>query len=94
MSSPVPISWTGQNAIPNKYLVRLKDDADITSHLSWLEQNHSNSDDGSSKCQVLHKYSLIKGYAAILTGSVVENLTKRGDVKSITEDRKPDPLTF
>ncbi|KAG9123877.1 hypothetical protein FRC07_013658 [Ceratobasidium sp. 392] len=90
MSSPftVPISRASQNAIPNQYLVRLKEHADLDSHLAWLQQQKLKSDNGSSKYEVIYKYSLIKGYAAILIGPVLEDLTKRDDVESITEDRQ------
>ncbi|QRW22941.1 peptidase inhibitor i9 [Rhizoctonia solani] len=91
MSNPsvVPMFQAGQNAIPNKYLIRLNDEADITDHLSWLQREHPDSVDDELGCQVVHKYTLIKGYAAILGRSTLEDFTRRNDVESITEDHKP-----
>ncbi|CAE6400641.1 unnamed protein product [Rhizoctonia solani] len=86
-ASPVPISWASYNVIPDKYMVRLKDDADLTSHLNWLQQHPNN---GSSKCEVINKLKLIKGYGAELKGPVLEALTRRHDVKTITQDCRPD----
>ncbi|KAG8718161.1 hypothetical protein FRC08_005815 [Ceratobasidium sp. 394] len=92
MSNPftVPISRAPQNAIPDQYLVRLKEHSDLASHLNWLQGQMPQSNDGESpKFEVIHKYNLIKGYAAKLPGPVLENLANRDDVKSITEDRRP-----
>ncbi|EUC60660.1 peptidase inhibitor I9 [Rhizoctonia solani AG-3 Rhs1AP] len=87
--STITISRPSQNAIPDKYIVSLKDHVDIASHLTWLQQRNPNPDDGSSKCEVIHKYKFIKGYAAKLAGPVLVDLTKCNDVKSIAQDRRP-----
>ncbi|CAE6408217.1 unnamed protein product, partial [Rhizoctonia solani] len=85
----VPISWASQNAIPNRYLVCLKEHADLESHIGWLEQQISKADNELIKCRVVYKYGLTKGYTAVLTEPILTTLTKREDVKSITEDSQP-----
>ncbi|CAE6365594.1 unnamed protein product [Rhizoctonia solani] len=82
-SYPVPILWASRNVIPNEYIVRLKDDADMISHFKWLEQY---ANDGLSKCIVTGKFEAIKGYGAELSGPVLEDLTRRHDVKRITQE--------
>ncbi|CAE6481777.1 unnamed protein product [Rhizoctonia solani] len=85
-SFTVPISRASQNAIPNRYLVCLKEHADTESHINWLEQQIAMSHNESIECKVVYKYSLAKGYTAVLTGPVLEALTERDDVNSIAED--------
>ncbi|CAE6355916.1 unnamed protein product [Rhizoctonia solani] len=86
MSPPaVPVSRASQNAVPNQYLVGLKEHSDVASHLNWLQQRIPKSD----QSKVVYKYGLTKGYTAILTEPVLEAVTKRDDVKSIDEDRQP-----
>ncbi|CUA68968.1 hypothetical protein RSOLAG22IIIB_08221 [Rhizoctonia solani] len=68
--------------------VTLKDDADMESHLIWLQEQKMNSYDSSSKCEVTFTYRLVKGYAAKLAGPVLVNLTHCGDVQSISQDRQ------
>ncbi|KAL5632821.1 hypothetical protein ACGC1H_005687 [Rhizoctonia solani] len=48
----VPVSRASQNAIPDQYLVCLKEHSDVASHLSWLEQQIPKSD----KSKVVYKY--------------------------------------
>ncbi|CUA68535.1 hypothetical protein RSOLAG22IIIB_03573 [Rhizoctonia solani] len=55
--------------------VMLKDDADVTSHLNWLEQY---GNDGLS--------TYLKGYSAELIGPVLEYLKRRHDVKTIIQE--------
>ncbi|CAE6473662.1 unnamed protein product [Rhizoctonia solani] len=89
-SSTVPILRSPENTIPNQYLVMLKDHGDLASHLAWLQQRDSTLDGEPPKCKVIHQFEQVyKGYAAVLTKPVLEDLTKRDDVESIAEDSRP-----
>ncbi|CAE6519901.1 unnamed protein product [Rhizoctonia solani] len=86
MSPPiVPVSWALQNAIPGQYLVTLKEQSDVASHLSWLQQRIPESDNS----KVIYKYDFSKGYSARLSDPVLKAVTKCDDVESIIEDRQP-----
>ncbi|CAE7084570.1 unnamed protein product [Rhizoctonia solani] len=85
----VPILRSPENTIPNQYLVRLKEDGDMATHLAWLQQQDPTPDGGSPKCKVLYQYKRHKGYAAVLSKPVLEDLTKRDDVQLIAEDCQP-----
>ncbi|CUA77305.1 hypothetical protein RSOLAG22IIIB_12670 [Rhizoctonia solani] len=86
-TSSAPIFLASHNAIPNKYLVRLNDDADVSSHLNWLQQRPN---DGLSKVEVTNKFKSINGYGAELGGPVLNELANRPEVKTIAQDRQAD----
>ncbi|CAE7117123.1 unnamed protein product [Rhizoctonia solani] len=95
MSSPftVPILRATRSAIGNRYIVRLKESADMASHLRWLQQQRLKYGDESSKCEVAHTFESIKGYSTILIGPILEDLAKCDDVKSINGNGRLIPAS-
>ncbi|CAE6533652.1 unnamed protein product [Rhizoctonia solani] len=85
-SGRVPISRAGDSAIPGTYIVTLKPDCNLKSHLDSMKQTHQ--DATPSQFQVIHEFDILKGYQAKLGGPVLDHLTQRNDVKAIVEERR------
>ncbi|KAG9110754.1 hypothetical protein FRC07_008156 [Ceratobasidium sp. 392] len=76
-----------QLKIAETYLVMLKKTGDLTGHLGRMREQAHKYSNTLSKCEVVQEHETIKGYTAILSGSALEDLTKRNDVESIIEER-------
>ncbi|CAE6422655.1 unnamed protein product [Rhizoctonia solani] len=73
--------------IANTYIVTLKPNGDLNSHLEWMQEQISQPSN-ASQCEILHKFEVLKGYEAKLSKSALTDLRKRPEVKSITQDRE------
>ncbi|CUA68905.1 hypothetical protein RSOLAG22IIIB_13851 [Rhizoctonia solani] len=82
----VPISWAGRAATSGKFIVLLKPHVDVKSHLESM-QARAQQYAAPSRFEAFYRYQRINAYRAKLNGPILDDLTRRDDVESITEDR-------
>ncbi|CUA74278.1 hypothetical protein RSOLAG22IIIB_11094 [Rhizoctonia solani] len=83
----VPKPQTVPGAIADTYIVTLKPDVDLKSHIEWVEKQISKHAE-PCHCEVIRKYDLLGGYEVKLSESALDDLRKRPDVKTISHDRE------
>ncbi|CUA75382.1 hypothetical protein RSOLAG22IIIB_11706 [Rhizoctonia solani] len=79
----VPISWAGRAATSGKFIVLLKPHVDIKSHIESM-QARAQQYAPPSRFEAFYRYQ--RKYL-LLNGPILDDLTRRDDVESITEDR-------
>ncbi|KEP49511.1 peptidase S8 family protein [Rhizoctonia solani 123E] len=77
-----------EDAIPDTYLVMLKDDGNREAQINWVQNEHK-CDATTFKCKILYEYRLTVGYTAKLCQVTLDYLSNHQDTKSIDEDRQP-----
>ncbi|CAE6437145.1 hypothetical protein RSOLAG22IIIB_11182 [Rhizoctonia solani] len=78
---------TVPGAIADTYIVTLKPDVDLKSHVESVQKQISKHSE-PYHCEVVRKYDLLGGYEVKLSEAALDDLRKRSDVKTIVQDRE------
>ena len=70
-----------KNPIPGRYIVTLKDDVSLATHVSSVQTTIA-----STTSNITHEYSLINGYAGEFTDDDLNDLRSHPDIASIEQD--------
>lgn len=68
----------------SNYIVALKRDVDMDTHLDWLRPKLS------SRCEITHQYNLIHGFAGKFSEQTISLLRSSPDVEKIEKDFELD----
>ncbi|CUA75383.1 hypothetical protein RSOLAG22IIIB_11707 [Rhizoctonia solani] len=84
--APIDMAKTG--ATHDKFIVCLKSQYGLKSHVDWVRQQRNSSLDSNYVCAVTHEYEIVKDYHAKLRGSALYNPTSHPEVDCIIQDRR------
>ncbi|KAG9123537.1 serine protease [Ceratobasidium sp. 392] len=82
-----------EGGVPDSYIVMLTEWSELTPHLSWLRSNWNPSD---GLCQVEFEYDgkspSLNGYSAILSGTALQAVSRRLDVRLICQTCRQEEI--
>ena len=80
MASPLTVS-KAENAVPGRYIITLKDDVSLASHVSSTQASIA-----STTSNITHEFNLLNGYAGEFTDDDLNNLRSHPEIALIEQD--------